>query len=252
MAGEPWRGPWKNRFGEHNYIAKHFVRAGLIAVAFDNPGTADLAEPLADDWRRQSGELIWMGRSYEGLTTFQKMVALKWLKTLPFVDRRRIAVCGHSLGAKPALILGVLDPGIRAVIWNDNAADWRAREVAMNLTPIAPWHYVPGFIQWFDYMDLMAALAPTPLLIAEGGRSEDHRRIRKAYALLGAQSRFKVTFMPNFARAADRPLDRKKLPEGLDAEQYARYAGYDGDHYFKEAAAVPWLCKMLRAPGPTA
>jgi len=245
LAGEPWPGPWKNRFGEHNFMARHVAEAGLVALAMDNPGTAELADPLHTDWRRQSGELIWLGRSYEGLSAFHKMAALRWMRTLPFVNSKRIALCGHSLGAKPALIVGVLDPAVRAVVWNDFAADWRAREVVTNLRPVAPWHYVPGFIRWFDYTDLMAALAPTPLLVTEGGRSEDHRRIRKAYALMGARGNFKVTFMPNFATSARRPLDRRKVPEGLTTEQYARYANFNGAHYFKDAVAVPWLRKML-------
>ena len=247
VAGEPWESVsnWKNRFGEHNLFAKHIVRAGMVAAVFDNPGTAELADPRTEDWRRQSLHMIWLGRSYEGLSVFQKWQALAWLKSVPFVDRRRIATCGHSLGAKPALALAVLDPSVKAVVWNDNAADWRRRDMVRNLQPVAPWHYIPGFALWFDYMDLMAALAPRPLLVTEGGRGDDFRKIRKAYTLSGARPNFKVTYMPNFARASARILDRKPMPEGIDEVAYARYANYDGDHYFKEGVAVPWLRMVL-------
>ncbi len=174
---------------------------------------------------------------------FQKFVALHWLKTLSFVDRRRIATCGHSLGAKPALLLGLLDPTIRAVIWNDAAIDWRQRDVATHLLPVALWHYIPGFARWFDYSDLMAALAPTPLLITEGGQLDVHARIRKAYRLNGAAQDFEVVFMPNFSKPSRRV--RAKPPEGIKPEQFARYANIDDDHYFKGEVAVPWLRRMI-------
>ena len=247
LCGEPWDSPWQNRFGEHNFIAKHFVRAGFVAVAFDNPGTANLSDPRNRSHARNAEHLIWIGRTYEGLSTFQKAVALGWLKGLDFVDGRRIAACGHSLGAKPALLLGVLESSIRAVIWNDFASDWRVRDLVTNLSPIALWHYVPSFATWFDYMDLMAALAPTPLLITEGGRLDDQARIRKAYALNDAVRNLKVTFMPNFQDPAKR--NRRKIPEGVRNEDFGTYANYDGDHYFKDDVAVPWLCTMLRARG---
>jgi len=245
LAGEKWREPLENPWGDCQHMAWHFARRGCVALAMDNPATGELADPVVTDWRRQSWELIWLGRPYECLSVFHKLIALKWLKSLPFVDTRRIAACGHSLGAKPALHLGVLEPTIRAVVWNDNAGDWRVRQVVRNLQSVAPWHYIPQFVRWFDYIDLMAAMAPRPLLISEGGRGRDLRKIRKAYALAGAPGNFKVSYMPNFARASSRTLDRRKMPEGLTAEQYARYANYDGDHYFKADLAVPWLCGVL-------
>lgn len=243
LAGEPWPGPWKNRFGEHNFMARHFVRAGFVALAFDNPGTAALADPDRSDWRRQSELLIWLGRTYEGLSTFQKFQALQWVRTLPCVDRRRIAACGHSLGAKPALLLGVLSDAVRAVIWNDHASSWHGQTVATNLKPVAPWHYIPEFILWFDYLDLMCALAPKPFLITEGGVLADHARIRKAYALNNAARNLRVSFMPHFVSPAARC--RRRPPEGIDSDTYAVHANFDGDHYFKDDVAVPWLAKHL-------
>jgi len=243
LCGEPWDSDWVNRFGEHNYMAVHFVRAGLVALALDNPGTETLSDPLNRCYNRNSAHLIWLGRSYEGLSTFQKVVAFRWLRTLPFVDGGRVAACGHSLGALPALLLGVLEPDVAAVIWNDFVGSWRARDVLTNLSPIALWHYIPGFARWLDYTDLMAALAPMPFLATEGGRDDDHDRIRRAYEIAGAPDNVKFTFMPNFTDPAAR--SREPIPEGVAPEEFGRYANYDGDHYFKDEVAVPWLSGML-------
>ncbi len=251
LCGEPVPDPSKPVFQDaRQAMALQIVRAGMIAVAFDNPGTATLCDPKYPDWKRQAGHLIWLGRSYEGLSVFQKRAAFRWLRTRPEVDSARIAACGHSLGAKPALLLGVLEPRLAAVVWNDHAASWRERELATNLAGVAPWHYIPGLLRWFDYPDLMAALAPRPLLITEGGRLDHHARLRKAYSTLGAADRLKITFMPNFADPKTRT--RAALPEGLDAKSYARYANCDGDHYFKPDIVVPWLRSVLFKIAPKA
>jgi hypothetical protein len=237
---------WKPVFqDDRQKMALHMVRAGFVAAAFDNPGTAALHDPERPDWKRQADTLVWLGRSYEGLSVFQKHAAFRWLRTRPEIDPSRIAACGHSLGAKPALLLAALEPRLAAVVWNDMASSWRERELATRLAGVPPWHLIPGLLRWFDYMDLMAAVAPRPLLITEGGRLDDHARIRKAYAGQGAAARFKVTFMPNFKDPRKR--SRKPLFEGMDPKDYPRYANYDGDHYFKPETAVPWLRRMLAA-----
>ena len=243
ICNEPWSSDWVNRFGEHNFMAWHYVKKGFVVLAFDNPGTASMHDPLYQHWYRNSLQLIWLGRSYEGMSVFQKYSVLQWLKRMPFVDRKRIAACGHSLGAKPALILGLLDRDVSAVIWNDMVSNWAYRDYVTNLQPVAPWHYVPGFSCWFDYVDLMAALAPTPFLVTEGGRLDDLKSIEKAYEMTGAINNIDVSFMANFQDPKNR-FDGD-VPLGINAEDYGKYANYDTDHYFKDDVAVPWLCELF-------
>lgn len=246
LAGEPEpEGGRPAKFAEHEDMARQFAKAGFVALAMDNPGTAELNDPRSPNWTRQVLPLIWLDRPYESLTVFQKWAAWRWLKSLPFVDRTKLAVCGHSLGAKPALHLGLLDDDVKAVVWNDHLSYWRQRPLMTNLDPVAPWHYIPGFIKWFDYPDLMAALAPTALLISEGGRSEHFRVLKKAYALAGKPGNVRLDFMPNFRDPAKRTFDRVPLPETLKIEEYGRYFNFDGDHYFKGELAVPWVSKAL-------
>lgn len=247
LAGEPPPAGVTWKFPEHNAMALHFVRKGLVSLCVENPGTGSLFDPRAPDWRRQCAEMIWMGSSYEGLSVVQKLAALRWLKTLPMVDRRRIGVCGHSLGAKPALLVGLLDPEVRAVVWNSGAYDWRLRHVATNMTPVAPWQYIPGFIRWFDYLDLKAALAPTPLLVSEGGRTDELRKVKRAYALAGAAGRFRVSYGPSCRSAAQRKLDRVPVPEALTGDEFCAYHnGSNAEHRFQADVVVPWMCRILR------
>jgi len=175
-------------------MALEYTRQGIITVAMENPATNELDDPVRPG---RGPELImnslWVGRPYEGISVFQKLCVLRWLQQQPYVDAGRIAVSGHSLGAKPALILGVLDPTLKAVVWNDGITSWRERAVATNLHRIGGWHYVPGMLAWFDYHpDLEAALAPRPFLATEGGRGPILDRIREAYRLLGAPEHYSI------------------------------------------------------------
>ncbi len=234
---------------ERNRMALRYAREGIVAVAVDNPGIGELSSALAPERFELSVNSIWLGRSYEGLTVSTKLPILDWLKAQPHVDAGRIATSGHSLGAKPALIIGVLDRSIRAVVWNDFCSDWRERAVVMNMGRIAIHQYIPGFLEWFDYTDLLASLAPRPLVITEGGRTRDIEVIRRAYELLGAGDQIKVAYYPKFADPASREFDDLDMPEGLDFDGFFDYANVDvAEHSFKYEVAVPWLKRQLAPP----
>ena len=249
LAGEPevdGSTPLKMQHWERNRMALRYAREGIVAVAVDNPGIGELSSALVPERFELSVNAIWIGRSYESLTLSTKLPILEWLKAQPYVDAERIATAGHSLGAKPALMMGALDRSIAAVVWNDFCASWRARGVAMNLFRIAIHQYVPGFLEWFDYTDVLASLAPRPLLIPEGGRTRDLEVIRGAYELIGAGDQIEVAYYPKFADPAAREFEDVDMPEGLDFDEYFRYANVDvAEHSVKHEVAVPWLKRQL-------
>ncbi|NUQ63208.1 MAG: hypothetical protein HUU20_12080 [Pirellulales bacterium] len=229
-----------------NRMAWHYARRGFVAMAVDSPATNELAAPLRE---RNSMSLaaIWMGRSYEAVTVFQKARLLQWLVEQPFVDPKRIATSGHSLGAKPADILGVLYPDlVGAVVHNDFVCNWQERAVAENLDVPGAHQIVPGIFQWFDYTDLEASLAPRPLLFTEGGRAKQIAKIRRAYELHGAAEAMALYYYETYDDPASRPLDTAELPVGITAEQYFQYAYVTPAlHRFRPDRAVPWLAKVF-------
>jgi len=48
---------------------------------------------------------------------------------------------------------------IAAVVRNDTVDSWCERAVATNLQAIAPYQYVRGLLEWFDYVGVLAARA---------------------------------------------------------------------------------------------
>ncbi|MGI5820378.1 MAG: alpha/beta hydrolase family protein [Armatimonadota bacterium] len=248
LAGEP-EPHSEDPHWDANRMALHYARAGMVAIAVENPCMGERSSEIGPPRPEVAMNLLWMGRSYEGLSVHEKLPILRWARAQSWIDRTRIAVSGHSLGAKPALILAVLEPEIAAVVYNDFTCDFRERAIATNLAQISAWQYVPGFITWFDYPDLMAAVAPRPLLITEGGRTEHIERVRAAFRALAAEERFEVVYYPKYADPSERPNDGSPLPEGLAPQEYlAEWANVDVPaHCFKPDIAVPWLAEVLRA-----
>ena len=250
---------------EHNRMAYDFARAGLVAIAVDHPNNGELMVPqggklLGGPGRdKLSRDLFYMGRSYLGLSSFQKMQILDWVKTRPDVDRARIAVSGHSLGTEPAMVLAVLDTDVAAVVLNDFVHGKHEQDLAiapsMNGKHIymtgGMWHTVPGLWKWFDLPDLVAAIAPRHMLATEGGVKGALDAVGKAFDLAGAPAQFEVHHFPKFDSPEKRPHDAEPMPEGLHVDAYYRHGNTDPpNHYFKRQIAVPWLCETFGLPAP--
>lgn len=250
------------RHAVRNQQALQFAKAGFVAVAVDHPGNGELSDlakyrkTSADDRNTLSRYLIDAGRSYLGLSVFQKRQILQWLRSQPSVDVDRIALSGHSLGTEPLLIMAVLDPQIQAMVWNDflcpnmERAKVCTRPDNRGVRPPANFlgHCVPGLWEWFDYPDLVAAFAPRPVILTEGGPTHSLNLVRKAYEIAGSPENVSIHYYPKFANPADRH-DGEPIPEGLDENGWFEYANVDVPcHYFKGYLAVPWLTKHFRLP----
>lgn len=264
LAGEPapWEGYPVRPHLEKNDMARQVARAGMVAVAVDNPGTGELVEQpealglseLGTGRVKLSQDLIAIGRSYVGLSAFQKGVILDWAKRLPYVRRDRIALSAHSLGTEPAMVLGALHPDLAAVVSNDYAASQLVQE--QHLAPsddgthvrvtMPLWHCIPDFWLWLDLPDLLAAIAPTPLLLTEGGHWSVLDHIRSAYAVAGAPDHLSIHHYAKYADPEARVSDGKPLPYGLTLAEYLDACNVDvPNHYFKGEVAVPWLKRVL-------
>ncbi len=255
LAGEPEIVPWavENKHPIRNQMARHCAEAGLVAVAVDHPDIGERSCNCFGNSRYEWGvHAIWTGRNFEGTSVFEKFCILDWLRQQDYVDRSRIAVSGHSLGALPALHMGVLDPSLAAVVWNDFVSNWRRREVFTTKLRCHLGHYIPGMQQWFDYVDLMASLAPRSFLVTEGGRTPDLEKIAKAWDITGQPQHYSVFYYPKYATPDKRPHDHDDLFEGITDDEYYEYANVDVPaHCFKENIAVPWLSKVLGIPEET-
>ncbi len=245
--------------GERNSVfrpaamGRKYVEEGLVAVVVDNPSFGELADNRKFDFLDSSRFLLEAGWSYLGLTSWQDKVVLDWMKTRPEIDPRRIIVSGFSLGTEPLMVLGLLDDSIMAFVYNDFLCRTRERALVMNKPnkegfrpfPNSIEHLIPEFLTLFDFPDIVAALAPRPVICTEGGMDRDFNIIAKAYATVGVPDNFEYHHYAKFADPADRiPLDT--LPSGIDRAEFFRLANVDPPHhYFKAEWVLPWLHRLL-------
>ncbi len=238
-----------SRRPEHNCIGWWYVQRGMAAICFDNPGTSEQSDPIAPGRTELCLHLLPLGLHYVGLSSFIGELVYQWARRLSFVERRGIAVAGHSLGTGSGTMLTVLHPDIRALVYNGNLGSMRIGSVVLGMKASPVWHYTPGLLEWFDMPDLLAAIAPRPLLVSEGALPHAERTVRLAYRLVGASKAFKVHHFPAYRDPKKRKRASQRIPEGLTAAEFKTWRHLvSPEHYFKEDVAVPWLERALSRP----
>lgn len=238
----------------------HYVKEGLVAVVVDNASCGELSDNGYADYVTTSRFLLETGWSYLGLCSYQDHVILEWMKTQDIIRRDRIIASGFSLGTEPMMVLGLMDPTIYAFVYNDFMC--RTRERALTLTKLdthgaRPYpnnieHLIPEFLTLFDFPDIVAALAPRPVICTEGGMDRDFDIIAKAYKTAGTEGNFTRYHYAKYADPSCR-LRLDSVPEGVDRTEFFRIANVDpANHYFKLEWVIPWLRNLLHKDTTTA
>lgn len=236
-----------------NTMALDYAKAGLVAVAVDNPSCGELSDDGRFDYLETSRFLLETGWSYLGLSSWQDRVILDWMKTQPYILPDRIVASGFSLGTEPMMALGLLDDSIYAFVYNDFLCRTRERALVMDRPdangvrafPNSIEHLIPEFLLEFDFPDIVAALAPRPVICTEGGMDRDFDIVDRAFTAAGAPGSFEWHHYPKFADPSDRvPL--QAMPSGIDRATFFRLANVDPpSHYFKSHLVLPWLTRLL-------
>lgn len=260
-AGEPELCPkFASRDPQERWIMGiPYVKKGLVAVVVDNPAAGEASDlekyTVAPNYNydavaRYLLELDW---SYLGYSSYIDMHVLDWMKKQPFILADRLIVSGFSLGTEPLMVMGVLDPSIYAFVYNDFLCRTLERMVVLtepDENGIRPFpnsirHLIPGFLKNFDFPDIVASLAPRPVICPEGGLDRDLDLVRRAYEIAGKPENISIYHYPKFA---DRPRGNyEKLPEGLNRALYFELTNVDPPrHDIKVKLILPWLDKVLK------
>jgi hypothetical protein len=112
--------------------------------------------------------------------------ALDYLETDKLVDAHQVALTGHSIGGKQALVAGAFDERIGLVFASCSGEggasmmkrDWG--ETLDDLAQLSPQNYADNFQKWVRHWDempvdahmLVALMAPRPLLITGGTQDQ--------------------------------------------------------------------------------
>ena len=241
-------------------MALNFVKEGYVAVAVDNAAVGEASDLECYDKGRNydyditSRFLLELGWSWLGYTSYLDMQVLNWMKEQSYIKKDKIVVSGFSLGTEPMMVLGVLDKDIYAFVYNDFLCQTQERAIVMTHPsqdgrrpfPNSIRHLIPNYWKYFNFTDVVASLAPRPILFTEGGLDRDFRLVKSAYTSSGETENMEYHHYPMFSNQADRK-DVDQLPEGLDGKTYFKSVNVDGpSHYFKSNLVIPWLHKILK------
>ena len=246
-----------------NMQALHYCRSGMIAIACEDMCVGEHACEVDDGDINKM--LLNVGRHMMGVTVEVRFAIMQWLKTLPFVDRERLAVSANSHGVDSALYVALLDKDIKAFLYNDGLHDWKsmisatcpsakanttadgAAEIEPALFALPYSQMYPGKWAWYTQTDLLAAYAPRKLYITEGGRTEDLERLARVYEKWGKPDHFRYDYLPEYRDPAARKHDHSPLPRPITAEKYWEYCNMIPEkNFFKRLTAVPWMAEALK------
>jgi hypothetical protein len=193
-------------------IPEEIVKRGYLLAEFDRTELA----PDRNNSRTEGVYPLYPGEDWGALAVWAWGYhrAVDFLRTLDYVDARRIAITGHSRGGKTALLAGALDERIALVNPNDSgcggAGSYRfhgkGSETLAAILKNFPYWFSPRLKQFighedqlpFDQHFLMALVAPRALLITNAlddlwanpeGTQQTYLAAKQVYAFLGAGDR---------------------------------------------------------------
>lgn len=244
-------------YPEANAMGKHIAQNGMVAILFDNLETAEIAveKDLVGHSRAQMchGYLM-SGLCYPGMSVFQKLCFMKFLKKLDFIDQDKLAISGHSLGTETGLFLGLICDDFKALIFNDMMVDHLHRYVSVTEYEceqgmdqnVGNWHIVPDMFNWFDFPDLCAAFAPKFLALNEGGGEYYMEKVKRAYEVLGAEDNLQITQYPKYTPSEIRNNHDLQPMFGMSVEEWRAYNYVDApDHQFRPEPSIRLLKKCF-------
>ena len=259
LAGEPLidgAAGHIDRFPDRNRMGKYYAENGMVAVCFDHLSMGALALDTDDEglgWHSRTyltHLLLAEGYSYTSLSAQHAFCFLNFVKTLPFVDPKRLAVSGHSLGTETAIYMAMASDDIRAVVFNDMCASHRDRMGAITeyenledpLCLALNIHLVPGSAHYYDLKDLCAAVAPRPIAMNEGGPDEYFEEIRSVYAAFGAEDLLQLTHYPKYQDPETRHLHGNIPLSGLSIDTHFDWSYTNpSDHSFRKEPSIRFL-----------
>ncbi|MEM4688549.1 MAG: acetylxylan esterase [Thermofilaceae archaeon] len=177
--------------GKHEHhvqaIGAALARAGIATLAIDMVG-------YGDRWFQGHREGVWLlavGMSLPGLILWDNIRALDYLESRDDIDSTRIGVTGSSGGGNQTMYLAALDERVKVAVPVASAEVLEDQVVSGRCY----CECVPGMLRFANASDVLALIAPRPLMIVVGVYDEvfpvlrarrAYLRVRRIYEMLGA------------------------------------------------------------------
>lgn len=201
---EPYRGPGTDAGMDGNVGVGHYLwargyRIVTLDLLYQGSRATEDASGLHTNTHNHAGDLlIEQGSSLTEIHVKEVLSVLDRVKALPEVDSSNIVAIGLSQGASVAAIVGALDEDVRAVYAAGPTVSY-CYLAGCAVPPEYVHDMVPGFHDYGDYVDILALIAPRPLLVTYGARN------RSPVMTLDRDSGFTSTYLSRVYQVADAP-----------------------------------------------
>jgi len=102
-------------FARHGYVFLYLFRRGVGLSTDQGANAVDLMNSEAAAHGQEARNALQM-KLLENREMTDALSALKFLRTLPYVDAKYVAVIGHSFGGSLTVLLAEREPNLRAVV----------------------------------------------------------------------------------------------------------------------------------------
>lgn len=179
--------------------AKELAERGFVTLAPDYPSFGDYQWNFTAHPEYASGTMKAIWDNIRGVDLLQ---------SLPEVDGERIGCLGHSLGGHNTLFTGAFEPRLKAFVTccgfsrfgRDDVPSWSGKSY---MPRIAKVYGNSADKLPFDFPEVLATLAPRPLLVVAAKKDNDFdvqgvqetlTQVRPLYALFKQESRLQAIF----------------------------------------------------------
>lgn len=210
---------------DHNYdYAAQFAKRGYVVLAPDARGFGERRAGSERGCYIPGVISLFLGKPIIGQRAWDDMRAIDYLQTLDGVDPNRIGCAGLSEGGKRTLYLSALDERVKVAVVSGYFC--ALKSTIQHWDAFGGWdicNYLPGFLQYADYPDLAALIAPRALLIENGIQDG-------LYPLESVKESFAMA---------------KSAYEQLGVADRIDFDLFDGGHKFSGAKSFDWVDRWL-------
>lgn len=168
---------WVNNLYEGQYVGDFLARNGYVCFSIDAPLWGERGREEGVNRQKYdliAGNMMMLGRNLCAFMHYDDLTSTRFLASLPFVDKHRIACMGCSMGAYRAWMLAALSNDIKvgaAVCWMTNT-DVQMSTLDGKRENGGFANCIPALRQWLDYPHIASIAAPKPMLFING--TQDH------------------------------------------------------------------------------
>lgn len=210
---------WSIQCYDSLFTGDYFASQGYVVLAIDALFWSERGSVEGHDYNRQqalASNMFQLGRTWCGHITNDDLQSLEFLSSLPYVDTKRIAALGFSMGAHRAWMLAATSEKLTAAVavcWMNTTEHLMTLSNNQNKGGSAYSMLLPDIRNYLDYPHVASIACPKAMYFINGSRD-------KLFPLQGCLDAFETM---------------RRVWESQGAGDRLRTEIWDSPHFFSRA-----------------